>query len=127
MLVGERLEGVLVAHGEHELLAGGAELAGRGVERREDDLLEDLGKAVRISQISLRARIGDRCRLVGRAAEREIRHEHGRDGAERDEQRKRPSHSGFPLPTATGTSAASARAAARRNGPENASVTARSS
>jgi len=48
-------------------------------------------------------------------------------GTDRDEERKRALHSGLHLPIAAGTRAASASAAASRNGVENAFVTARSS
>ena len=95
----------------------------------QHNLLEGGLNAERIAPIALHAWIGNRGRLEGGAAESQIRDEYRGDGADCDEQGKSATtvHGAPQRPSATGTSAASASAAARRNGVENASVTARSS
>src|SRR5262245_46011475 len=121
-------ERLVVPGGEQELLPRHAELARRTVEGGERDLLERRLHAARLAPLAHPAGVGHRGRLVGRAAEREVGAEHDRDGGDRDEERRQPSHSPSSLrPSASGISAASASAAATRNGAENACVTARSS
>ncbi len=73
------------------------------------------------------AGIRDGSRLERPAAEREVRDHDCRDEPEGDEERHEASHSGRLRTKSSGTSAHSVSAAARRNGPENALVTARSS
>ena len=66
-------------------------------------------------------------RLERPAPEREVWHHDGRDEPEGYEKRDDAPHSGRLRTNSRGTSAHKVRAAARRNGPENALVTARSS
>ena len=87
MLCREVVQRVLVPHGDHELLARDAELAGGAVERRERDLLEHLLHASRVAPVALRTGVGDRGGVVRGAAEGDVRDEHGCDRADRDEQR----------------------------------------
>ena len=71
--------------------------------------------------------IGHRGRFERAAAEREVRDHHGRDEPEGDQVRHEASHSGRLRTNSSGTMAHNVNAAARKNGPENALVTARSS
>ena len=125
--VRERVEGVLVAEREHELLARDAELACDPVDRSERDRLDRLGETLRAGPLARVARIGDRRGLEAPAAEREVGHDHGCDQPEHDEKRGESPHVGRLRRKSTGTSAHSVSAAASRNGPEKALVTARSS
>ncbi len=103
------------------------ELARDAVHCRERDALDGLPEPFGVRTVARLARVGDGCRLESPAAEREVRDDHRGDEAERDEERQEAPHSGRLRKNATGTSAHSVNAAARRNGPENALVTARSS
>ena len=122
----EALERGAAREGEDDLLPRDAELAGRAVERRQDDLLGDLLEALRVAHLARSARIGDRGGRVGRSAEREIdadeRNGYARGDGDRAHQTvtsRRPSR--------IGTRASRARQAAARNEREKAFVTALSS
>ena len=128
MLGREAVDRSLVAEREHELLAGDTELARRAVEPGEDDLLEHGLQAAGIAPLAPQARVGDGGRRIRAAAEGEVRDDYRGDGAERGEQREcTPTVDPFQRPIERGTRAESASNAARKNGLENASVTARSS
>ena len=128
MLVRERVECVLAAKRQDEILPRHAEIARDAVQSGERDLLERRGQPARVAPLTCLARIGDRGGLVGRTAEREIRDDDQGDEAEGDEKRERASHARLRSQSAaSGKRAHSVSALARKNGREKAFVTARSS
>jgi len=122
----EAVERGAAREGEDDLLPRDAELAGRPVERGEDDLLGDLLEALRVSILPSSARIGDRGGRVRRSAESEIDRDECNCCAGGDRDRAHQAV-GLRRPSRIGTSASSARPAAARKEREKAFVTARSS
>src|SRR5262249_26486898 len=128
VLIGKGIQCILAAEGEDEVLSRHAEIARHAVERRERDLLERLGEPSGIAPLTRLARVRDRRRLGRGATEREVRDDDYGDEAEGDEERERTLHARLRHERrASGTSAQSVSALARKNGCENAFVTARSS
>ncbi len=117
---------VLVGERKHHVLAGDVQLAGRTVERGENDLLQHLLRPLRVAPVARRARVGHLGRRVRGAAERDI------DEHERHDCRRRPGDRAHQTltsrrPRRIGIRASSPSSAATRNEFENAFVTARSS
>jgi ectoine hydroxylase-related dioxygenase (phytanoyl-CoA dioxygenase family) len=123
----ERVERVLASQREHELLSGDAEPTCDPVDRRERDPLDRLSETARLGMLARRAWVGNGRRLERAAAERDVRHDDDRDQPDRDEYGDDAPHEALRRTRASGTSARSASPAARKNGPEKALVTARSS
>src|SRR5262245_29495880 len=119
LLLGELVELVDAAQGQHELLARDAEAAGGRVRRREYDLLQALIGAGHGPVRPRRARVRNRGRLVRRAAERDIRRDERNRDDTRHEERHRLHTLTRPRDHAIGTSAARASSAASRNGRAN--------
>src|SRR6185503_10094406 len=120
-------ECLLAPQREHELLAGDAEVARHMVDGLQRDALDRLAETFGLGALAHLTRVCHRRRLERSSAEGDVRDHDGCDERERDEEGREPPHTTRLRTNARGTSAHSVRAAARKNGPEKALVTARSS